>query len=164
MFLIVFFISSLFQDAPFVPVNSSVLKKIVESLELEPGSVLYDLGCGDGRVLKEALKEVKGIQAIGIEKNILPFTLSKISLRKTSAKVILGNFLKTDISNATHIYLYLFPKIVNRLFFKFKEECRSGTRIVTCDFIPRDITPDKVIDLPLSHNGLCKKLYVFILK
>jgi hypothetical protein len=160
----VFLVSSVFTHAPFIPVKKSAVGEIIETLHLQPGSVLYDLGCGDARVLTAALLAHNDISAVGIEKNLIPYFFARWKTRKTKIEIQNKNFLKTDLRNATHIYIYLLPAVVHALFFKFQKECRPGTRIVSCDFYPQGITPDEIIDLPPSVNKLCKKLYVYVIK
>ena len=57
VFMIVQFISEFTTDAPFVPIPKEIEDKIIENLKLSPGSMLYDLGCGDGRILIKAVQK-----------------------------------------------------------------------------------------------------------
>ncbi len=158
--------ASFVTDAPFVEVPKETLEKTVKSLSLSENSVLFDLGCGDARVLVEAVKSKPSIKAVGVELSLVPYLLSKFRTRKyPQIKIKRENFFSSDISSATHFFLYLYPKIVSKLIFKIEKECKPGTRIVSCDFQISERTPSEIIDLsvvnPNSVRG--KKLYVYII-
>ena len=159
----VYLVNSFFTDAPYVPVKKRVIDKIIETLNLNENAVLYDLGCGDGRVLLEAIKK-RGVKAIGVEKNFIVYLFTKYITRKTSIKIICKDIDNVSIKDATHIYLYLFPKIMDKLKNKILLECQKGTRIVSCSFMFASILPDEVIELPQTKDRMCQKLYVYILK
>jgi len=158
-----YMINSFFTDAPFVPVRKRVIEKIIDTLNLNKNSVLYDLGCGDGRVLIEAIKK-RNIKAVGVEKNITVYLWTKFITRKTNIKIICKDIENISIADATHIYLYLFPKIMDKLIIKINNECKPGTRIVSCSFKFTNLDPDEIIDLPIHNDKMCKRLYVYIIK
>ena len=162
VFMIVQFISEFTTDAPFVPIPKEIEDKIIENLKLSPGSMLYDLGCGDGRILIKAVQKYPEIRAVGVEIAFFPFLLAKFYTRKyKNISIKRENIFKTDISSATHIFLYLYPAIVNRLFVRIKEQCKSGTRIVSCDFEIDGITPTEVVDLNNPNSKRGKKLFIY---
>ena len=166
-FILFFFVQLLTQftaDAPFIGVPEKILNEVVKALDLNENSVLYDLGCGDGRVLTEAIKNHPQIRAVGVEIASFPYYLAKFHTRKyKNIEIKRENIFKTDISKATHIFLYLYPKVIDRLFARIREQCRPGTIIVSCDFEIKNFSPIKVIDLsninPDSNRG--KKLYIY---
>src|SRR5476649_2317720 len=82
IFLWVLLLRSLFSTAPFVPIPKSILSQIVEALAIPKDGLVYDLGCGDGRVLSYAAKLYPEAKFIGIEKNTIPYWLAKIRTRK----------------------------------------------------------------------------------
>lgn len=153
--------SAFFSNVPFVPVPFKAEEKIIEALKLNDQSVFYDLGCGDGRILILASQKYPEMKAVGLEISFLPFLLAKWKCRKyKNIKILRENFYKYDFSNATHIYCYLYPKIVNDLIKIAKEKCRPGTRLVTCDFIAKDYTYTETISI--EGNGVRgKNLYVY---
>lgn len=82
-FILLFQVIAIFTtDAPFVPVPKKIQKNIVDHLDLKAESILYDLGCGDARILLEATKKYPNIKAIGIEKALFPYLLAKFYTRK----------------------------------------------------------------------------------
>ena len=73
-------------DAPFVPIPSKIEENIVKELKLQQGSILYDLGCGDARLLIKAMDMHPDISAIGIEIGIFPYLLAKLKTAKYKNK------------------------------------------------------------------------------
>ena len=152
--------------APFVPVPKKVVAEIVKSLDLKDESVLYDLGCGDGRVLLKSAELNPKIKAVGIEIAFLPYFLAKFHTRQyKNIKIKRENIFKTDMSSATHIFLYLYPEVINKLIHSIKSQCKPGTIIVSCDFELENITPKKVVNLEnlYPHSLRGKKLFIYII-
>ena len=158
-----FSLDALLSHPPFVPVPKTAVPAIIEALDLKPGQRLYDLGCGDARVLIAAAA-APGIQAVGIEKNLYPHWLAKRAIRKASAKnirIIRENFFKTDLRSADRLFLYLFPDVMKKILPKLSAELRPGVRVVSCDFIFKEKVPAEVIDLGRTGPVIAKKLYVY---
>lgn len=127
-----------FFGAPFVPVSSEEINKILKLAEPKPGEILYDLGSGDGRIIIEAVKNYN-VRAIGIEINPFLFYFSRWKIKKlglqAKVKVLQGNFFKKDISQANIIIIYLLQRTNYRLEKKFLSDLRPGTRIISKSFI-----------------------------
>lgn len=144
--ILLLMIYSAIRYVPFVPTSSRLVKLMVDQAEIKDGQIVYDLGCGDGRLLIEA-KRRKNVQAVGVEAAWWVFMLAKIKRWWSGQKIILqwGNFFEQDLRNADVIFCYLFPKIMKRLEQKFKAELRQGTRIVSLSFPMVSLTPIKTI-------------------
>lgn len=152
---------------PFVTTSNAVLKDIEKALEIKDDSVVYDLGCGDGRVLFHLSHSNPKAKYIGIENGLFPLLLARVESflnnKKTGNKVeiINRNFFKQDLSNATHVFTYLYPNIMDELLPKFENEFKPGTRLVSLSFRFRNKTPIDEIDLNRSKYKLGRKLYVY---
>jgi len=148
-------------DAPFVPIPFGIEGKIIEQLRLGNGSVLYDLGCGDGRILKLAAEKYPGLQAVGVEIAFIPYLLAKWKTRKNKhIEICRENIFTTNVSEASHVFVYLFPEVLEKLMPILRQKCRPGTRIVSCDFEDKNSTPTEMIPLDvLAKRG--KKLIVY---
>ncbi|MEK7211069.1 MAG: hypothetical protein AAB731_00360, partial [Patescibacteria group bacterium] len=78
-----------------------------------------------------------------------------------NVKILRKNFFRADLSAATHIFTYLFPKPMNELLPKFKKELKPGARVVSCDFLFKEKEPAEIIELHRSKNQLARRLYVY---
>ena len=151
-------------DAPFVPIPKGIDDKIIESLKLKSESILYDLGCGDGRVLISVTKKNPDIKAIGVEKAFVPYFLAKLNTRNfKNISILREDIFKTDISKATHIFMYLYPAVIKKLWPLIQKSCKAGTRIISCDFQNEEMEPSEIIDIKSQNKSRGKKLFVYII-
>lgn len=152
---------------PFVTASGAVLKDVEKALEIKDDSIVYDLGCGDGRVLMHLSRSYPKARYIGVENSIFPLLLARaesfLNKKKTGNKVeiIDNDFFKQDLSNATHIFTYLYPNIMDELLPKFEKEFKPGTRLVSLSFKFASKNPISEIDLGRSKYKLGRKLYVY---
>src|SRR5665213_1201424 len=96
--------------APYLPTLNAQRQTALELLDLKPGQTLYDLGCGDGRMLRAAAKV--GLNAVGYEMSPILVLIARIinwPYRK-QVKVIMGNYWAADISRADGIFVFLLDK------------------------------------------------------
>ncbi|MCX6784407.1 MAG: hypothetical protein NTV81_00500 [Candidatus Komeilibacteria bacterium] len=157
--------SLLLTKAPFIPIPKDVLNNISLQLKLQPDSIVYDLGCGDGRVLEACLKLQPQAKYIGIEKEIVPYCLAWWRLRKFiktgHCQIIHQNFFKINLTPATCIFTYLFPQLMDDLLPKFQAELQPKTRLVSCDFLFSNKLSLETIDLKRSPHSLGKRLHIY---
>lgn len=153
---------SIISKVPIVMVRQRSVSFIIETLKLSDDSILYDLGSGDGRVLEYALKHNPNINVVGLELAPWPRLVSKIRLKKFGRHVQILNkdFFTYDFSNASHIYLYLLPAVMDELKPIFDKTLSHGTRVVSCDFQFTNKSPDEILAIPNSKM-IAKTLYVY---
>lgn len=162
-----FLLIHLFQEitgrAPFIPIDSVVLPDIVKALKLGEGSVLYDLGSGEGKVLFFATRTYPTIRAVGVERSYLPHFLARLRARNKYPNItfVRDDFFNVPVNDATHVFVYLFPSIMNALLPKLTQELKSGTRVVSCDFRFENKEPIEIIKLDRTRKDLGSKLYVY---
>lgn len=123
---------------PFVPTPQKTVDEILKSLKLKKGIVFYDLGCGDGRVVRSAVKQ-HGVTGIGVDLNpFLVFCCRIVSwlqgLNGTIVQFYCASFFKINLSNAEIIYMYPVPMVIPKLVKKFEKECQKGTIVVSYCF------------------------------
>jgi tRNA G37 N-methylase Trm5 len=132
-------------DVVFVPTPGDVIDKMLELAKVTPKDVVYDLGCGDGRIVIAAAK--KGARAIGVD--IDPQRIKEANANAKAEKVtdkarfIENDLFETDISEATVVTLYLLPRLNEKLKPKLLKELRPGTRIVSHAFDMGDWAPEE---------------------
>jgi precorrin-6B methylase 2 len=116
---------------------------MLELAGLKPGETLYDLGCGDGRIVITAAQKFKA-KAVGVEirRDIYESTLGRVrSLGLTDlVKIVHGNALKTDVSQADVVTLYLLTSSNDRLK-PVLGTMKAGARVVSHDFEIHDWRP-----------------------
>lgn len=125
-------------EVPYVPTSEETAKRMLEIAEVGPADVVYDLGCGDGRILIMAVEGVGAKGAVGYEirKEMYKAVLSRIEHRglKGRIRLVNGDLFEADLSEATVITLYLNGSVNERLKPKLEREARPGTRVVSHDF------------------------------
>ncbi len=163
--VVLIILAAVFTKAPFVPVGKKTIPRIVQALNIKPNSQVYDLGCGDARVLIAAWREQGQAEYFGLDKDWLPIICSwwKIFLvgRPKNITVLKRDFFKQDLSRATHIFVYLFPKLMDQLLPKLQAELKPGAKLVSCDFCFSNKKPAQVINLNRPRKSLGKKLFIY---
>lgn len=152
---------------PFVPVPNSILENISKELDVKDGSVVYDLGCGDGRILFYLASKNKNTKYIGIENSQFPLILARVRSwwhkyrTGTEVEILNQDFFERDLSDATHIFTYLYPNVMDDLLPKLDKELKRGTRLVSTTFKFTQKRPIAEIDLSRSKYKLARMLYVY---
>lgn len=136
LFLLSEFVSMAY-GVPYVPISKKAVKEILSFGELSSHDTLYDLGCGDGRVLISGSLNFGVPKAVGYEISLWPYLKALLSIKYNklfNIKVFRRNYFKADIGQATFIYLYLFPKLVDEIAYKIAKESKPDTKILCVDF------------------------------
>ena len=138
--------SSMQGDVAFVPTPDHIIARMLEMAEIRPGDVVYDLGCGDGRIVIAAAKTY-GVKAVGIE--IDPKLAEEARKNAEAAGVAhlvtirRGDIFEEDFGEATVVTLYLLSDVNLQLKPKLAK-LREGSRIVSHSFDMKGARPAKV--------------------
>jgi ubiquinone/menaquinone biosynthesis C-methylase UbiE len=137
-------------DVPYVPTPQEVVDEMLKLAEIKPTDVLYDLGCGDGRIVVTAAKRY-GIRAVGIDINPERISEANENARKAGVtdkvKFIQGDLFQTSLKEPTVLTLYLLPAVNLKLRPKILDEMKPGARIVSHSFDMGDWQPEKTVDV-----------------
>ncbi len=152
----------------WVPTPFVVVREMLELARVCSKDIVYDLGCGDGRMLFTAVQEFGAHKAVEYEIRQDLYESSKQEIQHQNLQnqitMIKGNLLDADLSGASVIVLYLSPKANERLRPKLEDEAKPGTRIVSYDFQIDRWFPDKKVQLgeyPFSERSNTKALYMY---
>lgn len=129
----------------FAPTPLDNVREALKITSIAKDDVVYDLGCGDGRVVLMAAK-IYGCKAVGIDLDRKCVELAKRNVNRNNLqdKVLIkyGDILKEDLGKATVIYVYLMPELTEQLIHKFK-----NVKVIAYDKPLPGIPPQKKITL-----------------
>ena len=151
-------------DVPYVPTPPEVVAEMLRLAGIKPGDLLYDLGCGDGRIVIAAAKTY-GIRAIGIDIDPVRISESEANAAeagvKDKVKFVNKDLFESDFKDASVITMYLLTSVNLRLRPKLLAELRPGTRLVSHRFEMGEWRPDKSTSVPLN-GGEQRWVYFWI--
>ena len=127
--------------APFVPSGRGTTKKMIEIAEIKQGQRVFDLGCGDGRLVFSAAE--RGAYAVGIEISPVVFLLAKIRgwfSKKGMGEIHWGNFF------APRFRAEIEQALMERIFTEIFPKMKKGSRIISHAFSPRNVLPERVFE------------------
>lgn len=137
-------------DVPYVPTRPEVVNAMLKLANVTSKDVVYDLGCGDGRIVITAAKKY-GASGKGIDIN--PERIAEAKANAAEAKVgdkvkfVVADLFKTDFSPASVVTLYLLNSVNMRLRPLLLSQLKPGTRIVSHAFDMGDWKPEKTMEV-----------------
>jgi ubiquinone/menaquinone biosynthesis C-methylase UbiE len=147
---------------PYIPTPQIVVQKMLEAANVQPGQVVYDLGCGDGRVVITAAQKF-GAKGVGIEiqESLFKSTSKRVADLGLNSlvRIVHGNALTADLSGADVVIIYLLTSSNARLRPHLERSMRPGARVVSYEFeIPgwQPLLEEKFLVGKMAH-----KLYVY---
>jgi SAM-dependent methyltransferase len=150
--------------APYVPTPQYVVEKMLELAQVTSRDIVYDLGCGDGRIVITAAKKY-GAHAVGVD--IEPERIRESIANAKAAGVEdlvtfkLEDALKVDVSQATVVTLYLLTSSNEALRPILTKQLKPGARIVSHAFAMGDWQPQKTELIP-HESGFNRTIYLWI--
>ena len=152
-------------DVPYVPTTDLAVAAMLKLADVRQSDVVYDLGCGDGRIVIAAAKQL-GARGVGIDINPERIREANENARKAGVEKLVrfeeNDLFLADIRGASVVTLFLLPEINLKLRPKLLRDLKPGTRIVSNTFDMGDWKPDKEStvgdpadpDFPFSHTLL----------
>ena len=151
----------------YVPTEQVVVEKMLEMAKVKKDDVVFDLGCGDGRIVCTAAKKY-GCKGVGIDidpariKDSLE-TMRKFGITKDQVDIRQGDALKVkDLEKATVIMLYMLPEFMEKLEPQIKTRLKPGTRVVAHDY-PFSMDPDQTVEFDVGGSRP-KFLYMWTIR
>ncbi|UCD52867.1 MAG: class I SAM-dependent methyltransferase, partial [Phycisphaerales bacterium] len=150
-------------DVVFVPTPQDVVERMLELANVKKNDLLYDLGCGDGRIVVTAAKK-HGCKAIGydVDPERIAESLENVEKNRVGGlvKIEQEDIFTLDLSKANVITLYLLPELNVRLIPQL-EKLKPGSRIVSHDFSMEGVEPDEVVRMDSEEDSLEHSIYLW---
>ena len=141
-------------DVIYVPTPEDVVEAMLNVAKVTKDDVVYDLGCGDGRIVVTAAKK-HGASGVGIDIDPQRIKEARENVRQAGVAdkvtILEADLFTTDISRATVVTLYLLPSLNRKLMPKLMAELKPGTRIVSHAFDMGDWAPEQELEVNGRH-------------
>jgi SAM-dependent methyltransferase len=153
-------------DVPYVPTTDQAVEAMLKLAGVTKSDIVYDLGCGDGRIVIAAAK-MFGARAVGIDINPVRIGEAKENAKKAGVENLVrfeeNDLFEANFKEATVVTLFLLPNINLKLRPKLLQDLKPGTRVVSNTFDMGDWKPEK--EITLEKNGeysyLSHRLYLW---
>lgn len=155
-------------DVPYVPTTEPAVEAMLDLAKVTKNDVVYDLGCGDGRIVITAAKKF-GARGVGIDINPERIAEARANAKKAGVehlvRFIEQDLFEADIREASVVTLFLLSSVNLKLRPKLLADLKPGARVVSNTFDMGDWKPDK--EFTLDDNGedsyLSHKFYLWII-
>lgn len=150
-------------DVVFIPTPPDVVTAMLDLAKVRKNDVLYDLGCGDGRIVVTAAKRY-GCRAVGCDIDPLRIDDARKSVRRAGVEdrvsIEQKDLFSVDLRPATVVTLYLTPEYNEKLLPQLAS-LPTGARIVSHQFSMHGVVPDKVVRMRSKHDDRIHVLYLW---
>ena len=153
----------------FVPTPDDVVEAMCKLAKVGKDDVVYDLGCGDGRIVITAVTDFKAKRGVGVDIDGKLVELSKAEAKKAKVEDRV-QFRKQDVleikdlADASVVMMYMGEDVNLRLRPILQKSLKAGSRIVSHDFKMGDWKPDKTVMLTSAEDGEDHILYLWTIK
>lgn len=148
--------------APYVTSPQPIVVRMLEIARLKSGETLYDLGCGDGRILTTAARDF-GARAVGVELSPALVRRARQAVEslglQDQVRVIEGDLMQVDLSGADVVALYLLTEANEQLRPKLERELKPGARVVSLEFRIKGWKPSRVEKVEAHRHPYTIYLY-----
>jgi SAM-dependent methyltransferase len=152
-------------DVPYVPTTEQAVEAMLKLADVKKSDVVYDLGCGDGRIVIAAAKNF-GARGVGIDINPVRISEAKENAKKAGVENLVRfeekDLFQADIHEATVVTLFLLSSVNLKLRPKLLQDLKPGTRVVSNTFDMGDWKPEKEVNVDGAESYyLSRKLYLW---
>jgi ubiquinone/menaquinone biosynthesis C-methylase UbiE len=155
-------------DVPYLPTTEEAVVAMLKLADVKSTDVVYDLGCGDGRIVVAAAKNF-GARGVGIDIDPVRIAEAKANAKKAAVENLVqfeeNDLFQADIHEASVVTLFLLSSVNLKLRPKLLGELKPGTRIVSNTFEMGDWQPDKELTLEQRSDDdgpFSRKLFLWI--
>ena len=152
-------------DVPYVPTTDEAVAAMLKLADIKPTDVVYDLGCGDGRIIIAASKKF-GARGVGVDIDPVRIREAKENAKKAGVEKLVrfeeNDLFRTDIHEANVVMLFLLNSVNLKLRPKLLRELKPGTRIVSNTFDMGDWKPDKEAAVGGTDDGTALSQYLYL--
>jgi ribosomal protein L11 methylase PrmA len=154
-------------DVPYVPTTEAAVNEMLKLGKVQKSDILYDLGCGDGRIVIAAAKTY-GARGVGIDIDPDRIKEARENAKKAGVEHLVrfeeNDLFEADFHEATVVTLFLLPRINLKLQPKLLKDLKPGTRVVSNTFDMGDWKAEKQASLAASddeYTGLSQKFFLW---
>ena len=151
-------------DVPYVPTTDEAVAAMLKLGNVKKTDIVYDLGCGDGRIVIAAAKTY-GARGVGIDINPVRIAEAKENAKKAGVENLVrfeeNDLFKADFHEATVVTLFLLPSVNLKLRPRLLQELKPGTRVVSNTFDMGDWKPEKEFTVSGTESYLSRNLYLW---
>jgi uncharacterized protein (TIGR03000 family) len=150
-------------DVPYVPTPPEVVDKMLELAAIKKDDLVYDLGCGDGRIVIAAAKKY-GCKAVGFDLDPDKVAESRANVKKNGLEKLVTieekDLFKVDLKPANVITMYLLPDVNNQLLPEL-QKLKPGSRVVSHDFTIEGVKPKQTVQVRSSDDNRMHRVYLW---
>jgi cyclopropane fatty-acyl-phospholipid synthase-like methyltransferase len=153
----------------YVPTSQEVVEKMLDMAKVKKDDIVFDLGCGDGRIVCTAAKKY-GARGVGVDIDAARIkdckkTMEQFGVTKEQVEIRQGDALKVkDLERATVVMLYMLPEFMEKLEPQLKR-LKPGTRVVAHDYPFPNTKADQVIEFEAKKsNERPRYLYLWTIR
>ena len=140
-------------DVVYEPTPLAVVDTMLDLAQVRAGDVVYDLGCGDGRIVIAAARRGASGVGVDLDTRLVEWAHANALAEQVTGRVrfLTQDLFTTDLSPASVIALYILPEMNLKLRPKLWRELKLGARVVANGFEVPGWKPDRVVDVPTRY-------------
>jgi len=152
-------------DVPYVVTPYEVVDEMLRLARVGPDDRVFDLGCGDGRIVIEAAQR-HGARGVGIDIDPARIEEATIAARRAGVsdrvRFVVQDLFQTDFSMASVVTLYLYPELNAKLRPKLLADLKPGSRIVSHQFGIEGWAPDDGVQVNVRDTS--HQVYLWVVR
>ncbi|MDD5039590.1 MAG: N-6 DNA methylase [Patescibacteria group bacterium] len=155
------FIIFLYTRVPFVRTPWPVIELVIKEAGIQQTDTMYDLGCGNARVLLEIEKRI-GAKTVGYELSPWAYMLARLNimLHRAKTEIRYKNFYHEDLSDANVVFCFLLSTVMPKIAAQLEQQLKPGSRVISFAFPIHSWKPAKVLN-PFPEKEKASKIYIY---